>query len=101
MNTRVLPCVECAAPVDADIHEEELGLCLECSNDYWGHTGAWSDSDNNHEELTLYTERIKHSGAWIVSAIISGYRVANTYYGYTEQEAINNYRATHTERNNT
>lgn len=39
-----LPCVECAALVPADIHGEELGLCLECSNDYWGHLGKWQDT---------------------------------------------------------
>jgi hypothetical protein len=39
-----LPCVECAALVPADIHGEELGLCLSCSNDYWGHLGKWQDT---------------------------------------------------------
>lgn len=35
-NTR--PCRECnTARVDADIYEEELGLCLTCSNAYWSH----------------------------------------------------------------
>jgi hypothetical protein len=23
--------------VDADVHQEELGMCLECSWDYWSH----------------------------------------------------------------
>lgn len=31
------PCDECGAPVDTDIHAEELGMCLECSNRYWNH----------------------------------------------------------------
>jgi hypothetical protein len=43
-ETHTLPCIECAAPVDADIHGEELGLCLPCSNDYWGHLGKWEDT---------------------------------------------------------
>jgi hypothetical protein len=38
------PCVECGAPVPADIHGEELGFCLPCSNDYWGHLGKWQDT---------------------------------------------------------
>jgi hypothetical protein len=37
------PCNECAVPVDSDIHAEELGMCLDCSNDYWDHTGKWED----------------------------------------------------------
>jgi hypothetical protein len=36
-----IPCVDCGTPVDANIHEEELGFCLDCSNDYWGHTGKY------------------------------------------------------------
>jgi hypothetical protein len=32
-------CNDCGTPIDADVHAEELGMCLECSNDYWGHTG--------------------------------------------------------------
>lgn len=33
-------------------------------------------------------ERVSHSGAWIVSDIVGGYRVARTYYGYTRREAV-------------
>lgn len=32
-----LPCVHCGLPIDWHIHEEELGMCLECSNKYWTH----------------------------------------------------------------
>lgn len=32
-----LPCDECGVPVDADIHAEESGMCVECSNDYYDH----------------------------------------------------------------
>lgn len=98
-----LPCVECAAPVDAEIHAEEMGLCLPCSNHYWGHTGPWSDNDHDDghghdtEGETLNTERIKHNGAIIVSAIIGGYRVAETYYGYTEHEARQQFGQQHLE----
>jgi len=31
------PCDRCGAPVKADIHEEELGMCLDCSNEYFEH----------------------------------------------------------------
>jgi hypothetical protein len=31
------PCTMCETPVDADIWEEELGMCIECSNDYFTH----------------------------------------------------------------
>jgi hypothetical protein len=31
------PCVYCDTPIDSDIHEEELGMCLDCSNAYWSH----------------------------------------------------------------
>ena len=37
------PCIECEAPVNSDIWEAELGFCLPCSNDYWGHKGKWAD----------------------------------------------------------
>jgi len=33
-------------------------------------------------------ERVSHSGAWIVSDIVGGYRVARTYYGYTRRQAV-------------
>jgi hypothetical protein len=42
-HSNTVPCVECDAPVNADIHSEELGFCLDCSNDYWEHKGKWSD----------------------------------------------------------
>lgn len=32
-----VPCDECGAPVKADIHAEELGMCVECSNEYYSH----------------------------------------------------------------
>lgn len=46
MKTETTPCVECGTPVDSDIHEEELGFCLDCSNDYWEHKGKWADVSN-------------------------------------------------------
>lgn len=32
-------CVKCDVPVKADIHTEELGMCLFCSNKYFDHEG--------------------------------------------------------------
>jgi hypothetical protein len=32
--------------------------------------------------------RKPHSGAWEVAAIVSGYRVARVYYGFSKREAI-------------
>jgi hypothetical protein len=36
--------------------------------------------------------RLYPSGAWEVSDIVGGYRVARTYYGYTRREAVALYR---------
>lgn len=36
-HPNTIPCNMCGDPVDADIHEEELGMCLDCSNDYFTH----------------------------------------------------------------
>lgn len=34
-----------------------------------------------------------YQGAWVISDIIGGYRVARQYYGYTKREAIRLFRA--------
>lgn len=34
-ENRTLPCDTCRTPVDEDIHAEELGMCVDCSNDYF------------------------------------------------------------------
>lgn len=31
------PCVYCSEPVETDVWHEELGMCVECSNDYFSH----------------------------------------------------------------
>lgn len=31
------PCVRCETPVDAEIWEEELEMCLVCSHEYFDH----------------------------------------------------------------
>ena len=38
--------------------------------------------------LSPILERVHHSGAWIVSDIIGGYRVARTYYGFNGAQAL-------------
>jgi hypothetical protein len=35
----------------------------------------------------MTTEK-NHAGAWIISDMIGGYRVARQYYGYTKREAV-------------
>lgn len=32
-----VPCDECGTVVDADIHAEEFGMCVDCSNEYFNH----------------------------------------------------------------
>ena len=34
-----------------------------------------------------------HAGAWVISDIIGGYRVARSYYGYTKAQAVALFRA--------
>jgi hypothetical protein len=53
--------------------------------------GEWCDIDHDSsalETLDPILERVNHSGAWIVSDIVGGYRVARTYYGYTRAQAV-------------
>jgi hypothetical protein len=38
------PCNYCSTLIDSDIHEEELGMCLNCSNAYWGHDYDYLES---------------------------------------------------------
>lgn len=37
------PCDECGTPVKADIHAEELGMCIPCSNEYYDHSEEESE----------------------------------------------------------
>ena len=37
--THYKDCDKCGEPVLADIHAEELGMCVECSNAYFNHEG--------------------------------------------------------------
>jgi len=32
------PCDHCGEPIPTDVHEEELGMCVECSNKYYDHS---------------------------------------------------------------
>lgn len=33
----MLPCVWCDVPIDEDVWHEELGMCVDCSNDWYDH----------------------------------------------------------------
>jgi hypothetical protein len=37
INGGLLPCDKCGDKIDADIHAEELGMCVDCSNEYFSH----------------------------------------------------------------
>jgi len=41
MNDTMTPCNDCGTLVPTEIHAEELGFCLDCSNQYWGHYGKY------------------------------------------------------------
>ena len=34
---KMLPCDKCGESIPADVHTEELGMCIDCSNDYFDH----------------------------------------------------------------
>ena len=38
-GNEMTPCDECGELIKSDIHAEELGMCIECSNKYWSHEG--------------------------------------------------------------
>jgi hypothetical protein len=44
------PCDECGELIDTDIHAEELGMCLDCSN-------AFYSDDEPNQTLVLQIER--------------------------------------------
>ena len=46
MSEQMTGCVECGVMMPSDVHAEELGMCLECSNRFWehgqdGHECSW------------------------------------------------------------
>jgi sugar phosphate isomerase/epimerase len=40
----MIPCDYCKIPIDSDVYEEELGMCLDCSNAYWSHNYDYLES---------------------------------------------------------
>jgi len=40
LDLQMTPCDECGVRIDSDIHKEELGMCVECSNKYFDHEGG-------------------------------------------------------------
>lgn len=37
INGGLLPCDKCGDKIQEDIHAEELGMCVDCSNEYFSH----------------------------------------------------------------
>ncbi len=37
MSELTVPCDNCGKSMPADVHSEELGFCLPCSNKFWEH----------------------------------------------------------------
>jgi hypothetical protein len=37
MSVLTLPCDNCGCAIPADVYDEELGFCVSCSYEYWGH----------------------------------------------------------------
>lgn len=37
MSVLSMPCDNCGTAIPADVHSEELGYCLPCSNNFWSH----------------------------------------------------------------
>jgi len=47
---KTLPCDKCGEKVLADIHAEELGMCVDCSNEYFTH--------DEGDDTDIYTVRV-------------------------------------------
>lgn len=43
IDSGLTPCDKCQTPIDSDIHAEEFGMCVECSNRYFSQK---DESDN-------------------------------------------------------
>lgn len=51
-------CDYCKILIDSDVYEEELGMCLDCSNAYWSHDYDYLEramSSNDHIQLCRRT----------------------------------------------
>jgi len=46
VDTGLTPCNDCSELIATDVHEEELGMCVECSHAYFDH------SDEYESEIT-------------------------------------------------
>ncbi len=40
-DTGLTPCKECEELMATDLHEEELGMCVDCSNAYFDHSDEY------------------------------------------------------------
>jgi hypothetical protein len=43
VENELVQCEYCDNMIDADTAEEELDMCMDCSDEYWGHTGRFAD----------------------------------------------------------
>jgi len=46
------------------------------------------------ESITISAEKLRHNGAWRISAIIGGYLKTLVFYGYTKRQAIAEFKRT-------
>jgi hypothetical protein len=46
----------------------------------------------DEDDTPVFTERLHPSGGWEVAAMVDGCRVHRRYYGYTEGEAVEQFR---------
>jgi hypothetical protein len=58
------PCDRCGTSIPTDVHKEELGMCVDCSNKYYNHEFD-NEHDIEHPDIDLYTCGVcgKHSAS--------------------------------------
>jgi hypothetical protein len=52
------PCVRCGTSVDSDVHQEEMGMCVGCSEKYWNHEFDEEDHSVPSAPSDMYTCRV-------------------------------------------
>ena len=50
-----LPCDNCQTLIPAEIHQEELGLCVNCSSDFYNHTCDKCGEEGVHNLVPPFT----------------------------------------------
>ena len=46
VDTMLTECNNCDQLIATEVHEEELGMCVNCSNDYFDHTDEYEMENN-------------------------------------------------------